>query len=376
VSWSLALIFAAAVATPSPPAVTLQAIAERSRLETRDPIFGRATVDRLPVTIVISNNSDSELRLIELLELSEVFRVDEVAALPPLPPRGSYERRIFLRPKENAGYGAHEALLLLRYRWMAGAEPRVSTLTAVVKAEIKRPFEDEASGLPGGTAALLSLLLPLFPAFFAYQLVDRWRKGEGFRMPSFGSEYIFPAFFIALLGTSLGLILSRRAVFLGALAVGILWPLLRWLGEYVQRKRWAFSEADSDVDYLRKALLGPRAPRRFARVNGVLLGETWKGVRLLQPDGDLVLGAELQVTPTTEDYRPKLKKLVDSINGGGGRSERKQLLEHVRTKACTLARRQNVEQGSGNWRPVVAIGDVVGLKEELVERVKLLTLTT
>lgn len=363
-SWTLALPLAAALAATSPPAVTMQAIAERSRIEADD---------RVAVTVVVLNNSDRELRIVELLELSDVFRVAEAAPLPPvIAPYGSHRGRILLRPKANAGYGKREALLMLRYRWNGAT---VSALTAVVSAEIKRPFEDEASGLPGGTATLFTLLLPLFPAFFAYQIVDRLRKGEGFQVPTFNKDYVFPAFFIGLLASSLGLRWSRGAVLIGAAILGALWPALRWAWDFRQRKVWGFDPNDTDPDYLRKVLLGPRAPRRFVRASGRLRGQTWSGVRLLQPDGDLVLGSTLQVAPVTLP-RPDADALIKSINEGGGREARRRLVELVRSGACTLLRWDSVQQEGRNWSGVVAAEEITGLDEQGIEPAALLKVTT
>lgn len=359
----MALILAA-TATVAPPSMTFQAVAERSRI---DP------GDRLPVTIVILNNSERELRLVEMLELSEVYRVDDARPLPPvIAPFGSHQARILLRPKTNAGYGKRDALLMLRYRWNGAT---VSALTATVTADVKRPFEDEASGLPGGTAALFTLLLPLFPAFFAYQIVDRWRKGEGFQVPTFNKDYVFPAFFIGILASSLGLRWSRSAVLVGAAVLGAAWPLARWAWELHQRNRWAFAPTDSDAEYLRKLLLGPRAPHQFRLVKGQLLGEAWSGIRLQQPDGDLVLGSTMQITPvnmTVEDA----EILVKSINEGGDRETRKRLLRFLKSGTCKLSRWNSVQQGGRNWRGIVAAKEIEGLEEQTIERADLLKVST
>jgi hypothetical protein len=361
-----------AVLADDAPKVTFQAVPEQKSLDTHQPLFEPATTDPLPVSLVILNNSDKELRVVELLVPSQHFRVAGAVTLPrTIPPFGSVNARVVLQPAANTGYGHKDAILILRYGWTAASGPVVSAQSATVGADIKQPFEDEAKGLPGGTAALFSLLLPVFPAFFAYQIVDRLRKGEGFQVPTFGSEYVFPAFFIGLLANSLGLRYSRGAVLIGAAVLGALWPLLRWLWEGYQHARWAFRETDSGAEYLRKALLAPGAPRRFLRVTGKAGGQTWTGVRLAQPDGDLVLGPQLQVTPADQKQWSAAETLVKAINAGAGKRERRQLVERVRTNAYTLKVDQAVQQGSQNLTHVSVAG-LAGFAQEDAVRVDLL----
>ena len=347
-----------------PPAVIVQAIAERNRLEGHERFFGPGSIDALPVSVVVLNNSERELRGLELLAASQDFERAGAVALPAtIPPYGSFHGRMVLQPRADAGYGHRDVLLLLRYRWTTGRQEVTSMQTATIGVEIQRPFEDEAAGLPGGTAALFSLLLPVLFAFFTYEIVDRLRKGEGIQLPSFGSEYVFPSFFIGVLANTIGLRWSRGVVLAGAAILGALWPLARWGWELIQRYRWAFSEKDGDAEYLRKALLGPRAPRRFVRVTGTLRGETWSGIRLLQPDGELVLGAALQAIPAAAAHQNETRVLVDAINSGAGKRERKRLLGLVKAGACTLTHLQKVQHGGNNWSAVVAVEEVAGLGE-------------
>jgi hypothetical protein len=369
------LLFAlltSAVLADDAPKVTFQAVPEQKTLDTHQPLFEPATTDPLPVSLVILNNSDKELRDVEMLVPSKQFRASRAVTLPrTIPPFGSVTGRVVLQPAETIGYGHKDAVLILLYGWTATSGPVVSAQSATVGADIKQPFEDEAKGLPGGTAALFALLLPVFPAFFAYQIVDRLRKGEGFQVPTFGSEYVFPAFFIGLLANSLGLRYSRGVVLIGAVVLGALWPLLRWLWEWYQQARWAFDDTDSDAEYLRKALLAPGAPRRFLRVSGKAGGQTWTGVRLAQPDGELVLGPQLQVTPADPTQWIAAETLVKSINAGAGKRERRQLVEGVRANVYKLKHDQEVQQGGKNLSGV-AVAGLAGFAEEAAVRVDLL----
>jgi hypothetical protein len=253
----------------APPAVTLQAIAQKNRLETHGGFRGPSTIESLPVVLVVSNASDRELRTLKLvLPPNSEFSVTKGPEFPSVvPPYGTFLGHLTLQPQGGLAYGHHDFLLAVEYRWKAGAAELISTRTAAVPVEVKRPFEEEAKGLPGGTAALFWLLLPVFPAFFTYELVDRWRRGEGFQVPTFGSEYLLPAFFIGLAVSSFGLG-SRAIILVAAAAAGALWPALRWGWDTWQRRRWAFREDDTDSEYLRKALLSPRAQRRFWQATG------------------------------------------------------------------------------------------------------------
>ena len=104
---------------------------------------------------------------------------------------------------------------------------------------------------PGGTAAFLYFLLPIIPALLSYQLVERYRKGEGWHMPAFSSEQIVPAFFLAVVLSFLivavakskgGINYSNPVVFasvLGiSLVVGAIIPFIRLLGDLYQSKTW------------------------------------------------------------------------------------------------------------------------------------------
>src|SRR5437773_1176238 len=61
----------------------------------------------------------------------------------------------------------------------------------------------------GGNGAFLYLLLPVVPLFLGYQIVDRKRKSETFELPSFKTEYIVPAFLLAVSMNLLLLVLFR-----------------------------------------------------------------------------------------------------------------------------------------------------------------------
>lgn len=111
-------------------------------------------------------------------------------------------------------------------------------------------------------------------------------------------------------------------------------------------------------------------------MTGQLGGETWSGIRLHQPDGSIVLGAALQITPASSAHRETTQALIDAINGGAGKQQRRRLIDSVATGNCTLAHRQKVEQGGSDWNRVVAVEEVAALTVTKVERAVLLTVTT
>lgn len=331
----------------------------------------------LAVELVIVNGSDRELRNPALIPpRDEEFRFAGKQNLPPsLPPFGSVVSSFTIKAQPDAAYGPHNVVVGVRYGWSAEGRSFVSMQTATLSIDVKRPFEDEASGLPGGTAALFNLLLPLLPAFFAYQIVDRLRKGDGLQVPVFGSEYILPAFFIGLLATSLRAYNVPLGWVLGGAAVlGALWPAAHWAREAWERRTWGFHENDDETVYLRKALLARGAPRRFIRISGRALGETWSGVELAQPDGALVLGATLQVTPRNLDDFSSAEALVNEINNGASRKKRRQLLELVNDGSLTLSRLANVDRGGRN-HPEIVVTDLVRFARQSSSPTKFLEVT-
>src|SRR5262249_55529838 len=145
--------------------------------------------------------------------------------------------------------------------------------TATITIEVRRPFEEEAKGFPGGTAAFLYLLLPVIPALMSYQFIERWRKGEGLHMPTFSAEQIVTAFLLAVIlsfmilwvaNSDAGINYSNPLVFVSVLIislfVGAIVPLVRAARDAWLSKTWGFKDNDSAAEYVRKALLSPWSP--------------------------------------------------------------------------------------------------------------------
>jgi len=350
-----------------PPAVTMQATPRSGRLEKDHDLV---------VVLVVANSSERELRNLALIpDPGGTFSIVGKTNLPgSLPPFRSFAGSITVRPRADVPFGPHNMILGVRYAWSAdGRIDFVSMQTATVPIEVRRPFEDEAKGLPGGTAALFYLLLPVFPAFFAYQFVDRLRKGEGAQMPTFANDYILPASLIGLLANALRVRYSLLTVVIGAAILGAFWPALRWALEAWRWKKWAFTPGDSNAEYLRKALLSRWTPRRYVNITGEALGEVWSGVGLAQPDGTLVLGATLQVTPQQESDRQSVDALVNEINGGD-RKSRQQLMSLVWQGSVTLIRLVNVSRG-GKQQPEIVATDLAGFEQQSASAANLLEVT-
>lgn len=357
------------------PVVTVQAVPRRpSGVETDDSLKAR-----IPFALVVVNGSARELTHLRLV-------VDEnsgfvLAAAPQLPaklaPFNTFISAFVLAPQRPAPYGRNDVVLTLRYQWRHGYTAFTSAQPMTASVELKRLFDEEARALPGGTASLFYLLLPLFPAYFAYQIVERLRRGEGLQVPVFGSEYLLPAFCIGLLVNYLfSGRYSRTTVLLAAAALGALWPALRWGWETYQQWRWGFKDTDDEETYLEKALLSPWIPRGELWVTAKGGGETWSGVLLAQPDGRPVLGPRLQVSAPDPPANARLGELAEAISRPSSRRIRKRLVREVRKSKATVARVESVQRDGQQHPSIIASEELVGFERQSAKRKKFVTVTT
>lgn len=324
---------AASAATLKRPDVSLEIIPDRDGIE-----LGQ----KLAVTVIVNNNSATHLNNVVVSSHSTAFLQDPAATpTADVAAFGSRQWTVSLAPSrsgEPPAFGPHKVAVIVTYEWMnpTGA-PTTSAQTGTISLSLLRRFEEEGKSLPGGTAAFLYLILPLVPAFFAYDAVDRLRRGEALAMPSFGAEQIAPAFLLAFLlsvgfvtirGFTVEMAYADRLYFVGFLAasagLGALVPGLRWGYAIIVRQRWGFRNTDTPAAYLRKVLLGPYTPFDLAWTEGTAGGVEWKGMQLRQPDGATVLGARLQVTPesggvTLQEVRAALadrRRLLAMVDAG------------------------------------------------------------
>jgi hypothetical protein len=342
-------------APPMAPTVVLDAMPDRESVERQEP---------LEIFLIVNNRSDAALeRLTFSLPNGAFQQVDETGFPSSIPAFGSRQQTITLCARRDAAFGQHRLPVVVEYTWRRDTTEVRSAQTVAVSVQVRRRFEEEAKGFPGGTAAFLYLLLPVIPAFLSYETIEHLRKGEGLQVPTFRNEHIAFAFLLAVVLSFLMVIAAHRDInvtysdpllFVAALGisafVGAVVPSLRWLRDIWLNSRWAFRNGDTAVAYLRKALLGPRTPKEgdFSWVTGTAAGEIWQGVLLEQPNGTKVLGARAQVSPTG----PNLQKreatwtaLTGDVLEGGKVKDPKRLLEMLQAGSITVGLLEKIARG-------------------------------
>jgi hypothetical protein len=361
-------IVAVAQDKPGPPDVAVQIIPETD---------GGQPGRTVALFVTVTNKSAIPLQDLSFASQNEAFPVESSGLPASLPAFASTWVRAKLEiPRKGTAFGKHQIPFVLTYRWKDGQLGGVSAQTATVTIAVQRWLDEEAKGLPGGTAALFSLLFPIIPAFLGFQIMDRLRRHEGLRVPTFGSEYIVPAFFIALLINSLALFPRLPApdsdepleIVVSSFLLGALWPALRWIWDLVLRWWWGFRETDSPESYLRKALLSPWSPRPFTWMTGkVGEKETWSGILLRQPDGSPALGSRVQISPAKQANaadKASAPGLVQAVNTTGSLRSRWRLLWKVMTKKLTVGAAAFPQQGDGQTSTssgrIAVAGDVLG----------------
>lgn len=357
------------------PAVSVQAVPRRQGgIESDQPGTARA-----PMTLVVVNNSARALTHLRLaVDPGSGFTAAATPTFPEtLAPFATFTGSLTLAPPPRIAYGKHDVVLTLQYEW--GDTARFTSAQPVtVSVDIKRMFDEEAKAMPGGTAALFYLLLPLFPAFFAYQIVDRLRRGDGFQVPVFDKDYLLPAFGIGLLvNYLLGARYSRTDVLIAAALIGASWPAARWWWEAFQRRRWGFKTTDTLETYLRKALLSRRRYHGDLWMTAKAGGEIWSGARLEQPDGRPVLGARLSITPVYADGDSevekeqrflRLKVLADVTAGPATLEERIAVCNEIKEGRATLDTFEKVHRGDALYDYLVAAEELVGFESQKAKR--------
>jgi hypothetical protein len=225
---------------PSPPTVEFQAIPDRD---------SAGPDDEIRISLFLTNKSSKPLTKLKLKFADPSFTLTDVNLADPLPPFGSLAQTAIMTRVPKGSFGSHKLLFSLDYAWSANGAEFVSSQTTTATISIVRRFEEEAKGFPGGTAAFLYLLLPIIPAIISYQVFEEKRKGEPLKLPSFGAEYVVPAFLVAVVinlavqvlfrfDTSLGY--SDPLLLIGMLfvsfALGAAPPLYRWRRDFKLRE--------------------------------------------------------------------------------------------------------------------------------------------
>jgi len=370
-AFALALVVSPAHTEPAKPAPTEPAKSEEPPLQRPDVnveiVPDREGVElrgQLSLVLIVTNKSNTPLAAVKVSVPSDSFQLapsDSVpppnpVALPDIAAFGTTQEKIILQPhdkKQPATFGLHKVPVVVAYTWMTpkGVAMR-SAQTATVNLSVLRRFEEEGKSLPGGTAVFLYLLLPIVPAFFAFEAVDQLRRGAELEMPRFGTEHIVPAFLLAFL-LSVGFVTLPRSFnvdqaysdplnFVGFLfasaLLGALVPGIRWAYALLVRWRWGFREKDSPAEYLRKALLSPYGPTHVEWVEGTVGGVTWAGMQLCQPDKTMVLGARMQVTPKSADVN--LQEVRNAL------TDRRRLLKMVKADRVKVIPLDKIQRGA------------------------------
>jgi len=299
-AWLLTGIVGAQTTAPD---VELQGILSREKIE-RD--------EDVTLNVFVSNKSSVPIILSRITVVSEstAEKINGFVLPAEVPPFGTIPGQIILSNANDAKFGAHKIVVTADYFWSNDKVNRLTTKTVTLPLELTRRFEEEAKGFPGGSAAFFYLLLPVIPAFLSYQIVEQIRNKEKLKMPEFETKHIVPVFLLAIVVSFLIVLGSSRdaninysdpRVFITVLVVsmlaGAILSVFKWLWYGYRMWRWGFSRNDREKKYLRKALLGPRAPEEFKWVTGTVQGEKWEGFQLRQPNGALVLGAQVWVSP-------------------------------------------------------------------------------
>ena len=361
---------ASPVPTPSPPVIDFLAVPNHDVVEREKEVV---------VFLLISNKSDQSVQLLDVALAGPSF-TGGTAINAELKPFASRQDNLTITANNDAEFIQNRLLLTLRYSWKIDGQPVTSTQAATIPLLVQRHFEEEAKGLPGGTAAFLYLLLPVIPALLSYQLVERWRKGEGLRLPTFGAEQIVPAFFLAVVlsfvilwiaKNKAGLDYANPLIFAEVLAIslaaGAIIPTFKLFRDWLQFKTWGFSDNESAPSYLRKALLSPWSPAEFSWATGNVRKVTWQGILLEQPGGAKVLGAVVQISRSDKVDEQFWVNAQRELFDGDMIRDRKRLVEMVEADELTVKVLDPVLEGSRSVKAYVAVGQVKGFQQTNIE---------
>ncbi len=350
----------------SPPDMVFQAVAERE------------TVNRgssMSVALQISNRSAvslDDLRVAVLPEDSDFSvkgsQVKNILKLAPVAAFGNESKKLDLLVSEHAEFQSHHLLLVLQYTWGDGINRYPSAQTATLNLQVSRQFEEETKGLPGGTSALLYLILPIITVFLAYQVIDALLKGDGWKIPEFKPAYVFPAFLMAIILNFLLLIEVKQdqsiiyaspkrfaSVLFILTVIGSTIPTARWAIRTLRWRMRAFRVSDTTDQYLRK-VLEYCSEDEFEWVSMRHGGETWEGVLLNQPEEKFALGAVLQLSARTGG--PDYAALTKIIDEKGRILNRTALLQLVKRKLIAVDFADKISRNKRRLDQAVALDRV------------------
>ena len=339
----------------------------------------------LKIALVINNNGAVALQNINVTLLPESNEFAVSSSIPEtLAAFGASTGVVTVKTTDNAAFGKHKITLFTQYQWMDGTEVRSSGRALPVEFEVDRQFEEEAKALPGGSSAMLYLILPIVTVFLSYGMMESLRKGQGLQIPEFKAAYIAPAFLVGIL-LNLAMLAEIKhdesfvyadpktfgyALFAFAVA-GCFIPAIRWIGQGFRWWRWAYSEDDSTVDYLQKVL-------RVAKTGMVdwavvtVKGEDSEGILLSQPDGTIVLGQQLQVFLNADKAKDG-SKLDQVVDAKGKVLDAETLLAWARQGKVDFQPLQFIQLSANKYEGIIALLGTADVQVKTREEVSLLT---
>jgi hypothetical protein len=350
---------------PSPPVIEFQAVPDREVTE-RD--------EKVATFVIITNKSDKSVNVIDVIGSSKAFTVEPLKINAALKSFESLQKELTIAANNDATFTPHKVSLLMQYSWDAGGQQVTSAQSTTISMEVRRRFEEEAKGFPGGTAAFLYLLLPILPALLSYQLIDRLRKDKKLQMPSFSTDQLVPAFFLAVVFSFLVVLVAKSdheinysepRVFLSVLAIsvaaGAAIPGIHALIDYARYLIWGFKDNDSGEVYLHRALTSRRSPDKFVWATGRVGEEKWEGMLFEQPGGKPVLGATVRVTRAKDVSSSDWAKMKSQIFDDENRLLDAAYLEQMlRTKRVTVATLDKVKRGDDPHPGFVVVKEIEG----------------
>jgi hypothetical protein len=312
------------------------------------------------VFLAVSNKSSLSLNKIRIELKDDRFSLTRLPIMKALDPYASWQITGSITASDKAFDGvAYKLPIIVTYTWNSAGKNFVSSRSAIIGIRIKRQFEDESSGLPGGTAALLYLLLPIIPAFLGYGFVEKLRATREIEVPTFGSEKVVFAFLLAVVVSCVMQVTLRREVeltywdprvLLGVASISILAgtvvPGTRLIMTAWRNRNWRFEKEETAESYLRKTLTRSKKTPQFRWVKGKVNDEEWQGILLLQPDGGIALGARLQVSPkegegiTLDDLKNQAG--IDAF------AKRKRLVELAKSRRIHIVLQESIRRGTDN----------------------------
>lgn len=297
---------AQAEATPSPPptpaALDISTTPSRQTVGREEP---------LDVFIIATNKSPTEVQNLTVSLLNDDFSAVTLPSFPSqLAGYNSAQGIASVEAKQSAQFKQQQVVFAFTYTWSNQGKPVTVVQASVASIQVVRPFDEEAKGVLGGSAALLYLLLPVIPLVLAYELVAGLLSGN-LKLPTFSLDYVVPAFLFAVLVNLILLLVSRSAsvdyteptAMLYTLGGSFIAGAVLGMVSHFQDLRlfvfWRYDQHDEPSEHLRKVLLRPGATAAYVRATGAdAQGSSWNGILLRQPAAGPALSASFQVSPT------------------------------------------------------------------------------